>query len=56
MDYRKQFLVEPGQKLHLKQLDPAFKGHHETHETAAPEFCRLSTLARMGPSTMFLLR
>jgi PPK2 family polyphosphate:nucleotide phosphotransferase len=37
MDYRKQFLVEPGQKLHLKQLDPAFKGHHETHETAAPE-------------------
>ena len=37
MDYRKQFLVEPGQKLHLKRLDPAFKGHHETHETAAPE-------------------
>jgi PPK2 family polyphosphate:nucleotide phosphotransferase len=37
MDYRKQFLVEPGQKLRLKHLDPAFKGHHETHETAAPE-------------------
>lgn len=37
MDYRKEFLVEPGRKLRLNQLDPAFKGHHESHETAAPE-------------------
>jgi PPK2 family polyphosphate:nucleotide phosphotransferase len=37
MDYRKQFLVEPGRRLHLQHLDPAFKGQHETHETAAPE-------------------
>lgn len=37
MDYRKQMLVEPGHKLRLKDIDPAFKGHHETRESAAPE-------------------
>jgi PPK2 family polyphosphate:nucleotide phosphotransferase len=37
MNYRKQFLVKPGKKVKLKNIDPAFKGHHETHETAAPE-------------------
>jgi PPK2 family polyphosphate:nucleotide phosphotransferase len=37
VDYRKQFLVEPGKKLQLKHVDPNFKGHHETHEKAAPE-------------------
>lgn len=37
MDYRNEFLVEPGQKLHLTKLDPSFKGPHESHESAAPE-------------------
>ncbi len=37
MDYRKEFIVEPGQKLRLADVDPAYKGSHETHETAAPE-------------------
>jgi PPK2 family polyphosphate:nucleotide phosphotransferase len=40
MDYRKKFVVEPGQKLRLKDVDPAFKGSNETHEAAAPELDR----------------
>ena len=37
MDYRKQFIVDPGHRLCLKDIDPAYKGHHETHETAEAE-------------------
>ena len=37
MDYRKPFVVDPGKKLRLKDRDPSFKGHHESHETAAAE-------------------
>jgi PPK2 family polyphosphate:nucleotide phosphotransferase len=37
MDYRKELIVAPGQKLRLADVDPAYKGPHETHETAAPE-------------------
>ncbi len=40
MDYRKQMFVNPGQKLRLKDVDPAFKGGHETHELAAQELER----------------
>jgi PPK2 family polyphosphate:nucleotide phosphotransferase len=40
MDYRKQMIVNPGQKLRLKDVDPAFKGRHETHESAAQELER----------------
>jgi PPK2 family polyphosphate:nucleotide phosphotransferase len=40
MDYREQMIVNPGQKLRLKNVDPAFKGHHETHESAAQELER----------------
>ncbi len=40
MDYRKQLIVMPGQKLRLKDIDPAFKGRHETHETAAQDLER----------------
>ncbi|HUI20030.1 MAG TPA: polyphosphate kinase 2 family protein [Methylocella sp.] len=40
MDYRKQFLVEPDQKFRLSQVDPAFKGHHESHQAAADELER----------------
>ncbi|MGH9828825.1 MAG: polyphosphate kinase 2 family protein, partial [Blastocatellia bacterium] len=37
VDYRKMLIVNPGQKLRLKDIDPAFKGRHETHESAAQE-------------------
>ena len=37
MNYRKQFVVDPGHRLCLKDIDPAYKGHHETHETAEAE-------------------
>lgn len=40
MDYRKQFVVDPGQKLRLSHVDPAFKGHHESHQTAVPKLER----------------
>ena len=30
MDYRKQMIVNPGQKLRLKDVDPAFKGARDT--------------------------
>ncbi|WOJ89230.1 polyphosphate kinase 2 family protein [Methylocapsa polymorpha] len=42
MDYRKEFIVAPGQKLRLADVDPAYKGPHESHETAAPELERYS--------------
>jgi PPK2 family polyphosphate:nucleotide phosphotransferase len=39
-DYRNKLIVNPGNKLRLKDVDPAFKGHHETKEAAAPELER----------------
>ena len=37
MDYRKKFLVEPGAKVRLSKIDPAYTGKHETHEKALSE-------------------
>ena len=37
MDYRKAFRVEPGSKLNLGKLDPAYHGKHESEEMAAKE-------------------
>jgi PPK2 family polyphosphate:nucleotide phosphotransferase len=37
MDYRKNFMVEPGAKVRLAKIDPAYSGKHETHEKALPE-------------------
>ncbi|MGH6794975.1 MAG: polyphosphate kinase 2 family protein [Methylocella sp.] len=37
VDYRDRFIVKPGHKLHLKDLDPAYKGRHETREAAAQD-------------------
>jgi PPK2 family polyphosphate:nucleotide phosphotransferase len=37
VDYRDKLIVKPGHKLRLKDIDPAFKGHHETHESALQE-------------------
>jgi PPK2 family polyphosphate:nucleotide phosphotransferase len=36
MDYRKKFIVEPGGKVRLDEIDPAFKGKHESHAQATP--------------------
>ena len=37
MDCRKRFVVEPGAKVRLDKIDPAFKDEHESHDTAASE-------------------
>jgi hypothetical protein len=34
MDYRKKFLIEPGEKLRLDKLDPGYKGDLGSPETA----------------------
>src|ERR671925_952362 len=40
MDYRNRFVVKPGQKIKLKEFDPDFKAHHQTHEEAARDLER----------------
>ncbi|VFU16454.1 PPK2 family polyphosphate kinase [Methylocella tundrae] len=40
MDYRDLFFVDPDKTLKLKDLDPAYKGHHETAEAAAADTAR----------------
>lgn len=37
MDYRKQFIVEPGSKVRLGKIDPSYKGAHASHEAATAE-------------------
>jgi PPK2 family polyphosphate:nucleotide phosphotransferase len=37
MDYRKNFMVEPGAKVRLSKIDPSYTGKHESPERAAPE-------------------
>jgi hypothetical protein len=37
MDYRKRFVIEPGARVRLGKIDPAFKDKHESHDTATPE-------------------
>ncbi|MFZ0886838.1 MAG: polyphosphate kinase 2 family protein [Candidatus Binataceae bacterium] len=37
MDYRKRFVIEPGTKLRLGKIDPAFKDKHESQYRATPE-------------------
>ena len=37
MDYRKELIVEPGRKVRLKDIDPAYHGKHEGREQAQPE-------------------
>jgi PPK2 family polyphosphate:nucleotide phosphotransferase len=37
LDYRKEFVVEPGSKLRLAKIDPSQTGGHASHETAVPE-------------------
>ena len=37
MNFVNQFRVTPGSKVKLKDIDPAFKGHHENHKDAIEE-------------------
>ena len=37
MNYRKQFVVEPGARVHLADLDPSFTGKHESESEAKAE-------------------
>ena len=37
MNYRKKFIVEPGSKVRLAKIDPAYSGKHESHETAVED-------------------
>jgi PPK2 family polyphosphate:nucleotide phosphotransferase len=48
MRFEKMFRVKPDEKLRLKNIDPAFKGKHETEQEAAVELERnREKLARM---------
>lgn len=40
MDYRKKFVVEPGAKVRLAEIDPSYKGDHGSHEKALAEIER----------------
>ncbi len=40
MDYRRKFIVEPGDKVRLAKIDPSYTGEHESHEDAAPEILK----------------
>jgi len=35
--FRKEFIVEPGSRVKLKDIDPGYHGKHESHEAALPE-------------------
>jgi len=37
MDYRRELILEPGRKVRLKDIDPAYHGKHEGREQAQPE-------------------
>ena len=37
MDYRQQFIVEPGTKVKLDKIDASYTGEHQTREQALPE-------------------
>jgi PPK2 family polyphosphate:nucleotide phosphotransferase len=37
MDYRKQFFVDPADRLRLPKVDPGYRGRHESEETAKQE-------------------
>lgn len=48
MDYRKELLVEPGKKVRLRKVDPAYTGRHDSHEEAAPKIQKnLERLTRL---------
>ena len=46
MDYRTKFIVEPGSRVKLRKIDPAFKNKHESQDAALPEIQK--HVARIG--------
>ena len=40
MDFREKLVVKPGAKVKLDDIDPAYKGGHESHQSAAAEIAR----------------
>lgn len=40
MNYLKRFAVEPGSKVRLRRIDPAFTGPHASHDKVQPEIAR----------------
>ncbi len=40
MDYRREFVVEPGSKVRLAKIDPSYTGEHESQDKAADEIRR----------------
>ena len=40
MSNLEQFRVAPGARVRLADVDPAFKGHHQSREDAAPPYNR----------------
>jgi polyphosphate kinase 2 (PPK2 family) len=48
MDYRKRFVVDPGARVRLGKIDPAFKDQHESQDRATPEIQKhLERLAKL---------
>ena len=48
MDFRKKFSVPPGAKFKLADIDPGYKGKHESHESAPPKIARhVESLAQL---------
>ena len=43
MDFRKKFVVKPGAKFKLGDIDPAYIGEHESHQSAAAEIARAAS-------------
>ena len=48
MKYFKRFKVSPGSKVKLKDIDPGFKDHHESHKDAAKEIDKDQTKLRIA--------
>ena len=42
MRYDSMFRVKPGEKLRLKDIDPDYKGHHETEQDSAASWRKLT--------------
>lgn len=40
MDYGKKFIVDPGKRIRLANIDPSFTGVHTSHDEAEPEVRR----------------
>jgi len=53
MNYLEQFRVVPGTRVRLKDIDPAFKDRHESHEQAAQEIVHYQNRLRELQELLF---